>query len=530
MKQLLLLLSFLVMNLGWTWAQSDQIEELAKAVHQAEGLTFVETAIELADAYGEEQLWKASENWAVEAYQKALELENDQWMGIAINREVKAILAQEDARPMAKARAVRKLQMSNQWVTNDSLKLTNLYLIRPYILEKGRNRDILKIEQEIALLEGDSERLKDLAKDPGVLSKRQLAREVLTDVAEENAELNDQLAAAQADRRALALQQAMLEAELEFREAAIENMSADQVRTELMLAEQKNLLDSLAFRASLDSLQLDKQQMALNQQKIELREQRAQRNLILALSIFVVLLAVGIFLRFRETKAYNAQLEDKNDQIAQEKKRSDDLLLNILPAKVAEELKETGKAKARSYAQASVLFTDFEGFTKISGVIQPEQLVEALDQCFRAFDEIAEEFGLEKIKTIGDAYMAAGGIPQPTPDHPEKVVQAALRMQEFLNDWNAEREREGLPGFPARMGIHSGPIIAGVVGVRKFAYDIWGKTVNIAARMESTGEPGKVNISEATKSLLDPRFNCTPRGEIEVKNLGKMAMYFVELK
>lgn len=210
--------------------------------------------------------------------------------------------------------------------------------------------------------------------------------------------------------------------------------------------------------------------------------------------------------------------------IEEEKKKSDMLLLNILPFETAVELKETGKATPKYYNSVSVLFTDFAGFSKIAESLDASELVGELDDIFRGFDEIVKRHGLEKIKTIGDAYMAAGGI-SGTEFHPINSVKAALEMQEFLN-----KKFQAIMGekWQMRCGIHTGPVTAGVVGKDKFAYDIWGSTVNLAARMESNSIPGKVNVSEATYQLVKDVFYCIPRGKIEAKNLGMVNMYFVD--
>lgn len=210
--------------------------------------------------------------------------------------------------------------------------------------------------------------------------------------------------------------------------------------------------------------------------------------------------------------------------IEEEKKKSDMLLLNILPFATAVELKETGKATPKYYESVSVLFTDFAGFSKIAETLDASELVGELDAIFRGFDEIVKRNGLEKIKTIGDAYMAAGGI-SGSDFHPINSVKAALEMQEFLN-----RKFKVIMGekWQMRCGIHTGPVTAGVVGKDKFAYDIWGSTVNLASRMESNSVPGKVNVSEATYQLVKDVFYCIPRGKIEAKNLGKVNMYFVD--
>jgi class 3 adenylate cyclase len=214
--------------------------------------------------------------------------------------------------------------------------------------------------------------------------------------------------------------------------------------------------------------------------------------------------------------------------VEKEKDRSEGLLRNILPATIAEELKTSGTASPRFFDHVTVLFTDFKGFTQIAEKTTPEALIETLNECFLAFDEICDRHNLEKIKTIGDAYMAAGGIPEPNGTHALDAVRVALEMQAFMAQWKEERLSKGLLAWDCRIGINTGPVVAGVIGKRKFAYDIWGDAVNIAARMESSGEIGKVNISGATYEQVADYFRCTHRGKIEAKNKGEVDMYFVE--
>jgi guanylate cyclase len=208
--------------------------------------------------------------------------------------------------------------------------------------------------------------------------------------------------------------------------------------------------------------------------------------------------------------------------------RSESLLLNILPREIAEELKSNGKADAKHFDEVTVMFTDFKNFTQIAEKLTPVELVNEIDTIFKAFDKIVGEHNIEKIKTIGDSYMCVGGLPIPNTTHACDVVMAAMKIQKFIEQLIQKRRSEGKDPFEIRIGVHTGPVVAGIVGQTKFAYDIWGDTVNLASRMESSGEPGKLNISGSTYELVKHRFHCKYRGKVKAKNKGEVDMYFVE--
>lgn len=256
-------------------------------------------------------------------------------------------------------------------------------------------------------------------------------------------------------------------------------------------------------------------------QELDLQRQKAIRNAASITGILLLLLAIGLFNRYRYVRKTKKIIEDEKD-------RSEKLLLNILPYETAEELKQKGSATPKQYEMVSVLFTDFKGFTTIAEKLTPEQLVAELNQCFLQFDHIIDKHNLEKIKTIGDAYMCAGGIPVANTTNPADVVKAGLEIKAYMDRIKSEREANGQDYWELRIGIHTGKVIAGVVGKNKFAYDIWGDAVNTASRMESSGEPGKVNISGDTFELVKDQFNCVYRGKIKAKNKGDIDMYFVE--
>jgi len=251
-------------------------------------------------------------------------------------------------------------------------------------------------------------------------------------------------------------------------------------------------------------------EVSQKQAEVNLLNQQKRAQLIALISLGAVLLTLFYFYRL----------------IVREKKRSESLLLNILPSETASELKLTGKVEAVKFDQVTVLFSDFVGFSKLAEHAEPVHLVKSIDTYFKAFDHITTRHGLEKIKTIGDAYMCASGLPKANKTHAMDVVKAAREMIEFVH-----REKtmdDDLTHFDIRIGIHTGPVVAGIVGVKKWQYDIWGDTVNIASRMESMSEPGRINISETTYQQIKDDFPCEYRGEIEAKNRGLLKMYYLK--
>jgi class 3 adenylate cyclase len=287
---------------------------------------------------------------------------------------------------------------------------------------------------------------------------------------------------------------------------SVNNIGAVQkmanLRTDYEVSQKQVEVDLLEKEATIISLQTKRQQ-------------------ILLYGILALLISVGI-IAFVTFKRYRFERETKKI-IEAEKNRSEELLLNILPEEIAEELKNEGKVKAHRFNSATVLFTDFKSFSSLAENISPEKLVESIDFYFKKFDEITTTFDLEKIKTIGDSYMCVGGIPVETEDHATRVIQAAQAMMEFTS----EPKPEHIVQFEMRIGIHTGPIVAGIVGIKKWQYDIWGDTVNIASRMESNSVEGRINMSETTYELVKETFECEFRGSIDVKNRGVWKMYFL---
>lgn len=284
----------------------------------------------------------------------------------------------------------------------------------------------------------------------------------------------------------------------------------------------------IAFRDSVQNItaiqQMADMELAQKQIEVDLLIQRRKTQQIItistAIALFLIfLLAAGLYRR-------NIYIKRTNQIIEFEKDRSENLLLNILPQKTAQELKEHGTVKASKFNSVTVLFTDFVAFTRHSEDLEPELLVESIGYYFSAFDDIIEKYGLEKIKTIGDSYMCAGGLPFEIKDHAHKMIQAAFEILEFVEEAKKNRKTDQMR-FDIRIGVNTGPVVAGVVGSKKFSYDIWGDTVNVASRMEGMSEAGAINISENTYELIKDSFQCEYRGEIAVKNRGVMKMYFV---
>jgi len=285
----------------------------------------------------------------------------------------------------------------------------------------------------------------------------------------------------------------------------------------------------IAYRDSVKNVSVSKEmskirELVESEERAAVLEEKERNQRIIAISTGIGLLLIGLLaLGLYRRTIYISQTKKI---IEEERNRSEALLLNILPEETANELKHSGHVKAKKYDSASVLFSDFKGYTNYSEDLSPEILVKSLSYYFSEFDNIIEKYGLEKIKTIGDAYMCAGGLPIPDMDHAKKIVMAAQEMLDFVKRTKNDKSLD-YANFDMRIGISSGPVVAGVVGSQKFSYDVWGDTVNVASRMESMSEIGRITISEFTYDLIKSDFECEPRGEFEIKNRGKLNLYFV---
>lgn len=369
------------------------------------------------------------------------------------------------------------------------------------------------------------------------------AIEVLERVEDYNALTDFYSAMAKFYRKKEELPRAIFYAQKGLEAAGQDNMKTDQAGTHLLLSrlfeevgDVRSSFDHykmyVKFKDSITNVSTVQEmanlrssfEIAKKQKEVDLLNQRTrnQKTIVVATIValvLIVLLAFGLYRR-------NKFIGRTKKIIEFEKNRSELLLLNILPQETANELKEKGKVEAKRFDAVTILFTDFQNFTHYAENLPPEELVKSVDFYFTEFDRIVEKFGLEKIKTVGDSYMCAAGVPFPAEDHATRIVAAACEMMAFVKD---ARQLESLQEtrFEVRIGINSGPVVAGVVGSKKFAYDIWGDAVNIASRMESSGETGHINISEGTYELVKHEFDCVFRGDVNVKNKGMMKMYYV---
>ncbi len=297
----------------------------------------------------------------------------------------------------------------------------------------------------------------------------------------------------------------------------------DRIKDTLFNELSQKKLNSLQFEFDLEKKQGEINLLSVDKalKETELKRQTVVRNAFGAGLLLILIIAYIIFRNYRQKAKINKVLDRQKAEI-------EELLLNILPSEVATELQTTGNATPKSYSKVSVLFTDFKGFTSIADQLEPEVLVSELNNCFTAFDNIIEKHRLEKIKTIGDSYMCAGGIPTPDDNHEFRMLRAAMEIQDYVYRLNEQRRARGSETWDIRIGVHVGAVVAGVVGKKKYAYDIWGRAVNIASRMESSGVPGQVNISAATYQLVKDKFACIYRGKIHAKGVGEIDMYLVD--
>jgi class 3 adenylate cyclase len=368
-----------------------------------------------------------------------------------------------------------------------------------------------KIENQLALIDAENRALKaQLAQLSG--QNQNIATTYEEQLRQVEEKTKEQLNQQEAKISGLSQEKQSIDSSYRYATRKLAYLSKEQMMDSVVLAQQER--------------QIQTQKTLIAEKELEKEKSDSLRNLLALVLAFMGVIAVLFYARYRAKRKTANQLQQKNKLVEAEQQRSNTLLLNILPPAIAEELKARNKVAARKYDQATVMFIDFKGFTHVAEQLSPEMLVEELDFCFSNFDRIIGQHRIEKIKTIGDAYMCASGLSDMNAS-PSDIVKAALEIQDFMLALKAERLNRGMPYFEARVGIHVGPVVAGVVGAKKFAYDIWGDTVNIAARMEEACEPGHVNVSEAAHWLAKYEFEWQYRGKVAAKNKGMMDMYYV---
>ncbi len=534
------IMTLLFLCLGWVGllGQDSNIEELKKKLQEADNTpTRMSINYELGKAYLRKDT-EVAMDYAKKAFQQATDVNNSGMAASAAylvaqayererrdrNTEVWLKSCLQYAKQAGDADLIIKSVDKRSRLATKDRNYRRAYEINreafDYFSEKGRS--ISELEQKYALQKAALEK-----------EKAKLEAEIQR-LAEEKETINSDKNRLEARQQQLLRAKEQVEREITAKEERLATVAEQKEQAEELAKqreqEYKQLSrEALEKEAQLEAARADQAEAQLLAERNQRKAERTRKliTLIAVIAVALVLLALSLYSRFRASRRAKQTLEEKNQEIQAEQKRSDRLLLNILPAPIAYELKHTGRAKARRYDEATVLFIDFKNFTRISEQLEPEDLVEELHRCFKAFDEIVSRYkDIEKIKTIGDAYMCASGLNERR-TLPHNIVKAALEMQEFLEEERHKRSREGKPSFSARVGIHTGPVVAGVVGEKKFAYDIWGDTVNIAARMESKSEEGRVNISETTFRLVKYQFDCEYRGKVQAKNKGAIDMYFV---
>ena len=427
---------------------------------------------------------------AMESFEKSLAIDQDRGdkLGIAsCLAGIGAVYQEQDAEQQAIDFFQRSLAISEsiddlQGACASMLSLSDIFL------DQGRHREAIRYCLKV----------KNVGEELGDIGHQQAACDCLYDAYKELGN----------SRQALIF--------LERSQILYDSMQFESTAMQLQQME-------FSKQATIDSLARVEQAIQVelaHQKEVQLKDRN--RNLAIGAGIFFLLLAGGFYNLWHFARKSKAIIE-------KEKERSEHLLLNILPAEIAAELKEKGEAAARDFDMVSILFTDFKEFTEKASTLTATELIDEINHCFKAFDQICEKYQIEKIKTIGDAYMAAGGLPMESNDSVQNTILAALDMQAFMKNRVQQNLVDAKVAFEMRVGIHTGPVVAGIVGVKKFQYDVWGDTVNTASRMESSGVVGEVNISDRTHQYVreNPQFSFERRQPLSVKGKGEMTMWFV---
>ncbi len=423
--------------------------------------------------------------------------------------------------------------LQQQFLLNRSEKEMRLLMVQQDIQKLMISQ--LNLEKDKISLESEKLQLENKTKESELIQLQQ-------ERAIQEGEIRNK--ALEAERTEQTLRLTAQRLETEQKERALSEL---RQKEELERLKQQNLSrENDVLKKDKDLLTKDKilltQQQEFDRLNLEKRQGELETIYVLSgIGLLILLMILAGLFYFRSANLRLAQqneqienqkieIEESHQQVEEERQKAEEILLNILPAEIARELKETGIATPRNYEMVSVLFSDFSEFTSAAEEMEPDELIEELNICFMKFDEIMEQNNMEKIKTIGDSYMCAGGVPVANKTNPIDAVNAAVAMQDYITERRNDREKAGRKYWGMRVGIHTGEVIAGVVGKKKFAYDIWGDTVNLASRMESSGEDGRINISDATHKHVKDLYHCQYRGGVVAKNKGSVDMYFVEGK
>jgi class 3 adenylate cyclase len=520
-----------------SYGQDNEIEKLEQEIEEQKGSSYVVKAVNLGELYLQDGQIDKGVSWLRKATREARR-QRISAMIAQVNKSVAEIIlahAPPDKKYIEEAFKAVQTSLKEDIV---SIEDENLSLLRSLYNAAGDGKLGDKIQEEIGQVVRNREEAdkaaeekedvqafrefrkmneKEQFEDFNRLSEeREKLAETIGDLANERMELEK---LNEVSRRRFQRTTQQLE------EVQITLDSTKEVNDSILLAYYQQITKNqqAQLELQLTDIRLKENQLRNQELEIENRKRGAQNMLFLVIALIILIISGGLYMRYRETRNHNLALAAKNEIIEEEKERSERLLLNILPVMVAEELKKTGRASTRSYQNVTILFTDFKDFTSMVASMSPETLVYELNDIFGHFDDIMDEFQIEKIETIGDAYLAACGLPQENEDHAARCVAAAKKMISYL----AARNEKNDIKWEMRVGIHSGPVVAGVVGKKKFAYDIFGDTVNTASRMESNGKAGKVNISMTTYELIKETYECTHRGKIHSKGKGELDMYFV---
>ncbi|MFK7934689.1 MAG: adenylate/guanylate cyclase domain-containing protein [Saprospiraceae bacterium] len=539
MKHLLFLLFFCTFSLLSAQSISELEQQLASAEGGQEKMLL---NYQLGEAYLSKDSKKAYE-YGRTAHQMATRTNNNSMAAQTAYITAQALLKSREKRDKRNADVWLKSTVKFAKAANDPDLIIKAVDQRSRLAVKDRdyrqayeiNQDVFKYFSQrggksISDLDNRFEVQKNkISKERRALEKQVAALESeINNLEQDKSQLNLDKSQLSKSQEKLAREKKEVEEQIGQKEQELESIAEQKRRAERRIRSKEKEVKELTRDALEKQVMIDTQRAEIAETELEAEQSRNLRNLLALIAGFVLLLAISLYSRFRSSRRARKKLEEQSRQIREEQERSDELLLNILPKPIAEQLKEKGKVPAERFNDVTVLFTDFIEFTKISEQLTPEQLVAEIDNCFKGFDFIISQYSsIEKIKTIGDAYMCVSGLSQRR-SIPNEIVKAALEMQEFLEETAQVKRQQGVPYFEARIGLHTGPVVAGVVGINKFAYDIWGDTVNIAARMESACESGEVNISESTFNEIRYSFDCQYRGKIQAKNKGMVDMYYVK--